>query len=87
MLFFILACAFSWLNWGLVIASAQGWVDFKFGHQSINMSTYLLPELLPTIEASHTYQYIFIAATILAAGVAIVDMARRAPSLTRESIP
>jgi uncharacterized protein len=29
--FFILACAFSWLNWGLVIASAQGWVDFKFG--------------------------------------------------------
>ena len=28
--FFVLACALSWLDWGLVIASANGWVGFKF---------------------------------------------------------
>jgi membrane protease YdiL (CAAX protease family) len=30
-MFFALACAISWLDWGLVIASAHGWVRFKFG--------------------------------------------------------
>jgi membrane protease YdiL (CAAX protease family) len=29
--FFLLACGLSWLDWGLVIASARGWVPFHFG--------------------------------------------------------
>jgi hypothetical protein len=29
--FFLLACGLSWLDWGLVIASAHGWVPFHVG--------------------------------------------------------
>lgn len=29
--FFLLACALSWLDWGLVIASARGWIPWRIG--------------------------------------------------------
>lgn len=30
-LFGVMACALSWLDWGLIIASDRGWVPFRFG--------------------------------------------------------
>jgi membrane protease YdiL (CAAX protease family) len=32
--FFALACLFSWLDWGLVIASARGWMPWRVGPNS-----------------------------------------------------
>lgn len=83
----MLVSAFSILTTWVYLSSGGSLLAAIAFHQSINMSTYLLPSLLPGMEASHTYQYIFIAVTVLAAGATIVDLSRRAPSLNRESIP
>lgn len=85
--FALLVSAFSILTTWIYLRSGGSLLAAIAFHQSINMSTYLLPSLLPGMEASNTYQYLFIGATVLAAGVAIVDLARRTPSLDLESAP
>jgi len=85
--FVVLVCAFSILTTWVYLRSGGSLLAAIAFHQSINMSTFVLPSLLPGMEASHTYQYIFIATAALAALGAIADMARRAPSLDGESLP
>ncbi|MEO6172655.1 MAG: CPBP family intramembrane glutamic endopeptidase [Arenimonas sp.] len=80
--FVVLVSSFSILTTWIYLRSGGSLLAAIAFHQSINMSTYLLPEILPTMEASNTYQYIFIGATVVAAGLAIVDMAKREPSRT-----